>query len=158
MTARCVRPTLALAIAAAVVVSAANAGRTAGARSSCKPVVSPTRVLYCGPATATLSVFPGVVFRHGTCQVKTTGGRPALYLVLGVGTTNRLTNNGMPFFVLNVTGPLQHPLAGGVSAFSAGKRWAGIGVSFNGNAGGGTFVVRGIHGSSGVARGGFRCS
>lgn len=148
MTARYVRATLALAIAAAVVVSAANAERTAGARSACKPVVSPTRVLYCGDATATLSVFPGVVFQHGTCQVKTTGGRTALSLVLGVGTTNRL----------NVTGTLQHPVAGGVSAFSAGKRWAGIGVSFNGNAGGGTFVVRGIHGSPGVARGGFRCS
>jgi hypothetical protein len=46
---------------------------------------------------------------------------------------------------------------GGVIAYYKSKRWGGRGVSFKGTATSGTFVVKGINGSRGTARGSFHC-
>ena len=147
--------TVAVAVALAVGVSVAPAG---GEAQTCKPRIASGVVRYCGPATAHLSVFPGVTFRNGTCKRQVVKGVPLLVLGLGARTQNAATNGGLPYFGLTVSGPVSHPTGGGVIAYWKGKRWGGRGVSFSGSASGGTFVARGINGSRGTARGSFRCS
>ena len=75
----------------------------------------------------------------------------------GQRTQNANTNGGKAYFGLTISGPLSHPTGGGVIAYSKSKRWGGRGVSFKGNAHGGTFVAQGINGSRGTATGSFRC-
>src|SRR5918911_653872 len=93
-----------------------------------------------------------------TCKRQVVKGVPLLVLGMGARTQNVATNGGLPYFGLTVSGPAAHPTGGGVIAYWKGKRWGGRGVSFRGTASGGTFVVRGINGSRGTARGSFRCS
>lgn len=150
------------ALAPALVIGApsAVAGPTA-----CKPTVSSAAIRFCGPATARLSIFPGVTFRNGTCLLKAVNpGGPTLDLKLGTRSMKNPfqvggTNGGLPYFALAVDGPLSSPAGGGVIAFYKGKHWYGRGVSFRGNARGGTFVAQGIpeRGSHGTATGSFHC-
>jgi hypothetical protein len=154
-------------VAALLAVAVSGAGaRSLLAPAACNPsgtTVNNT-IRYCGPATATLSVFPGVTFRNGTCRKTTANGQPALFLKLGVRSLkNPLlkggTNGGFAYFDLSVIGPLSQPVGGGVIAFSKGKHWYGRGVSFSGTASHGTFVALGLpaRGSHGRATGSFRC-
>ncbi len=140
------------AVAAAVTVTAM------GGRLGCNPagqLVGRT-VHFCGPATAHLSVFPGVTFRKGTCSRKP-DGRVTFSLKMGTRTPNAKTNGGLAYFGLTVTGPLSHPTGGGVIAYWKGRRWGGPGVSFSGNARAGRFSARGTNGSKGTASGSFHC-
>ncbi len=138
-------------------VSAITTSADAGGTAPCKARLINRAVHYCGPATARLSVFPGVTFRHGQCRHQTLKSGPLLSVGLGVRTQNSKTNNGQPYFGLTISGKLSKPTGGGVIAYANGKRWGGRGVSFKATAGGGTFVVRGISGSRGTATGRFDC-
>ncbi len=148
--------TLAAAVAL-VSASAITTSADAGGTASCKTRLINRAVHYCGPATARLSVFAGVTFRHGTCRHQTLKSGPLLSVGLGVRTQNTRTNKGQAYFGLTISGKLSKPTGGGVIAYANGKRWGGRGVSFNGTARGGTFVVRGISGSRGTATGRFQC-
>src|SRR5919199_4358917 len=141
------RVTAAAAVALAVGVSVAAAG---GEAEMCKPRIAGGVVRYCGPATAHLSVFPGVTFRNGTCKRQVVKGVPLLVLGMGARTQNAATNGGLAYFGLTVSGPAAHPTGGGGVALWKGERWGGRGVSFSGSASGGAFVARGINGSRGT--------
>ena len=81
-------------------------------------------------------------------------------LSLGRGVQDRkdiATNSGHPLLGLTISGPPSHPTDGSIYVFWRSKRWVGRGVSFTGNANGGTFVVAGIKGSHGTATGSFHC-
>jgi len=138
-------------------VGAITTSADAGVTASCKARLINHAVHYCGPATASLSVFPGVTFRHGTCRHQTLKSGPLLSVGVGVRTQNTKTNKGQAYFGLTISGKLSKPTGGGVIAYANGKRWGGRGVSFHGTARGGTFVVRGIGGSRGTATGRFHC-
>lgn len=148
-----------LVSAAAAVATATFAGTfgQAGARLACKPTIVNKVVRYCGPASAKLSVFSGVVFKNGTCRHLTVNGAPLLGLGLGKRSQNAATNNGLTYFGLTISGPPSRPTGGGVIAYYKGKRWGGRGVLFRGTATAGRFVVKGINGSRGTATGSFRC-
>jgi len=152
--------TLAIAASALLVGTAVSvaATRPAGvARLLCKPTIVNGIVRYCGPATARLSVFSGVTFRRGTCKRQTVNGVSLLSLGLGSRSQNARTNSGLTYFGLTISGPPSTPIGGGVIAYYKSKRWGGRGVSFKGTATSGTFVVKGINGSRGTARGSFHC-
>ncbi|MDX6510673.1 MAG: hypothetical protein QOE36_177 [Gaiellaceae bacterium] len=145
---------VATALVVAVTIGASVAG--AGGRASllCKSKLVNHVMHYCGPATAKLSVFSGVAFKNGSCH------RSAGILSVGVGQRSRtaiMSNGGKAYFGITISGPLSHPTGGGVIAYARSKRWAGRGVSFKGNAHGGTFVAVGIQGSHGTATGSFHC-
>ena len=138
-------------------LSLAAAGPAAVTRMLCKPSIANRVVRYCGPATARLSVFPGVTFKNGTCRHQTLSGVPLLSLGLGSRSQNARTNNGLTYLGLTVSGPASRPTGGGVIAYYKSKRWGGRGVSFTGSATHGTFVIKGINGSRGTAKGSFSC-
>jgi hypothetical protein len=123
----------------------------------CKSTIVQKVVRYCGPATARLTIFPGVTFKNGTCRRQTLKSGPLLSLGLGARSQNVATNSGLTYLGLTVSGPLSKPTGGGVIAYYKSKRWGGRGVSFKATSSGGTFVVQGINGSSGRASGSFRC-
>jgi hypothetical protein len=152
---------------ALLTVSVAGAGaRSPLVSAACNPLgkrVGQT-IRFCGPATATLSVFSGVTFRNGTCRRTTANGNPALFIKLGTRSLrNPLqkggTNGGLAYYDLSVIGPISQPVGGGVIAFWKGKHWYGRGVSFSGTSSRGSFVAQGIaaRGSHGRATGSFRC-
>jgi hypothetical protein len=147
----------ALALLAGAAVSVAAAGPAAVTRALCKPAIVNKVVRYCGPATARLSVFSGVTFRNGTCKRQTVNGVPLLSLGLGSRSQNARTNSGLTYLGLTISGPPSRPTGGGVIAYYKSKRWGGRGVSFKGSATAGTFVIKGINGSSGTASGRFHC-
>ena len=142
-------------ISVAVVLPAGGAG-AAGAICNPNGTLQGTVVRFCGPATARLSVFPGVIFKGGTCSTKRDGS-VTFKLAIGTRTQDARHNKGLPYFGMTVTGPLSNPTGGGVVAYSNGKRWGGAGTSFRGNARAGSFRLRGINGSSGTASGSFEC-
>jgi hypothetical protein len=157
---RAVRAALGMAGCVAVLgiaASGAGAGLDAVGRLLCKPTVAKGIIRYCGPATARLSVFSGVTFRKGTCRRQKVNGVPLLTLGLGARSQNAATNSGLTYLGLTISGPPSRPTGGGVIAYYKSKRWGGRGVSFKGSASGGTFVLKGINGSRGRARGSFRC-
>jgi hypothetical protein len=147
----------ALALLVGTAVSVAAAGPAAVTRALCKPAIVNQVVRYCGPATARLSVFSGVTFRRGTCKRQTVNGVSLLSLGLGSRSQNARTNSGLTYLGLTISGPPSRPTGGGVIAYYKSKRWGGRGVSFKGNATSGTFVIKGINGSRGTARGSFHC-
>ena len=109
---------------------------------------------YCGPATARLSVFPGVVFRRGSCRRKKVKGVQLLQVRIGSRSLDgSRTNNGLTLFSLGMSGSR----AGSVVAYYNSKRWFGRVVSFRRVRLGGTFVAQGVAGSRGRAIGRFRC-
>ncbi|MEP6977513.1 MAG: hypothetical protein ABI948_05620 [Thermoleophilia bacterium] len=147
----------ALAVALAVGVSVA-AARPANLRALlCKSTISKGVVHYCGSASARLSIFPGVTFKNGTCTRQTLKSGPLLSLGVGARSQNAATNSGLAYLGLTVSGPLSKPTGGGVIAYYKSKRWGGKGIAFKASASGGTFVVRGINGSTGTASGNFHC-
>ena len=146
---------LTVALVAGVSVAAARPD-TMGALL-CKPTIVQQVVHYCGPATARLSIFPGVTFKNGTCKRQTLNSGPLLSLGLGARSQNVATNSGLAYYGLTVSGPLSKPTGGGVIVYYKSKRWGGRGVSFKATSSGGTFVVKGINGSRGTASGSFRC-
>ena len=148
---------LALALALAVGVSVAAARPDSVRALLCKSTIVQGVVHYCGPATARLSIFPGVTFKNGTCKRQTLNSGPLLSLGVGARSRNAATNSGLTYLGLTVSGPLSKPTGGGVIAYYKSKRWGGKGVSFRASASGGTFVVKGINGSSGTASGSFHC-
>jgi hypothetical protein len=146
----------------AALISAPASSAMAG-HAACRPTASTAAIRYCGPATATLSIFRGVTFRGGTCAVKGSGF-PNLSLKLGSRSLKNPfqtggTNSGLPYYDLSVSGPLSSPAGGGVVVFWKGRHWYGRGVSFRGDAHAGTFVAQGIpeRGSHGTATGSYRC-
>jgi hypothetical protein len=157
-----VRPVLtsvAFLFVAVVLAGVASSTGAVAAGSACDPLgklVGET-VVFCGPASARLSVFPGAVFKNGSCLTRRVNGVPHFTLSLGARTQNARTNNGEPYFGLTVTGQFSGPTGGGVIAYWKGKRWGGPGVSFRGNARAGTFTATGINGSRGQATGRYRC-
>lgn len=146
-----------LALLVGSAVSVAAAGPAAVTRALCKPTIMNQVVRYCGPATARLSVFSGVTFRNGTCKRQTVNGVSLLSLGLGSRSQNARTNSGLTYLGLTISGPASRPTGGGVIAYYKSKRWGGRGVSFKGSATSGTFVIKGINGSSGTASGSFHC-
>jgi len=147
---------LAGTVALAVAAASASANVDA-ATSACKPRLAGETVVYCGPATARLSVFPGGVFTSGSCRRSVVAGVPQLTVKIGARTQDARTNSGRAYFGLSISGPLSHPTGGGVIAYSKSERWGGVGVGFHGNTNAGTFVASGINGSSGHATGSFHC-
>lgn len=150
-------PGAAMAVVLAVVATSAVAGGAGTRAPACKARIVGQTVHYCGPARATLTAFPGVTFRNGTCRHQVLQSGPLLSLALGVRTQNATTNGGKAYFGLTISGKLSRPTGGGVIAYANGKRWGGKGVSFHGTASSGTFVVRGIRGSTGTKTGTFHC-
>ena len=147
----------ALAVVLVAGVSVAAARPDATGALLCKPTIVHQVVHYCGPATARLSVFPGVTFKNGTCKRQTLNSGPLLSLGLGARSQNVATNSGLAYYGLTISGPLSKPTGGGVIVYYKSKRWGGRGVSFKANGSGGTFVVKGINGSRGTASGSFHC-
>ena len=147
----------ALAVVLVAGVSVAAARPDATGALLCKPTIVHQVVHYCGPATARLSVFPGVTFKNGTCKRQTLNSGPLLSLGLGARSQNVATNSGLAYYGLTVSGPLSKPTGGGVIVYYKSKRWGGRGISFRATASGGTFVVKGINGSRGTASGSFHC-
>lgn len=147
----------ALAIALVAGVSVAAAKPDTLRALLCKPTIVQGVVKYCGPATARLSIFPGVTFKNGTCKRQTLNSGPLLSLGLGARSQNVATNSGLAYYGLTISGPLSKPTGGGVIVYYKSKRWGGRGVSFKANGSGGTFVVKGINGSRGTASGSFHC-
>jgi hypothetical protein len=116
-------------------------------------------VVYCGPAIARLAVFPGVVFRNGSCRHKLVSGVRLLQLRLGARSLDGSpTNRGRTYLSLGFSGSRARREVGTVLAYFRSRRWIGRGVSFAGDANGGWFVVRAAGSSSGTTEGMFRCS
>jgi hypothetical protein len=148
---------LLLSIAAIAVGGASASTDSSAATAACKPKLSGETVIYCGPATARLSVFPGVVFRNGSCRRSVVNGVPQLRATIGVRTQDAAKNNDRAYFGLTVSGPLSRPTGGGVIAYAKSKRSGGVGVAFRATANAGMFEASGIRGSHGHATGSFHC-
>jgi hypothetical protein len=125
--------------------------------SACRQVtVGVTR--YCGPATARLSVFPGVVFERGTCTWKTVDHVRLLQVRIGARTLDgNPKNGGRALFSLGLAGSPSRPGAGSVIAYYRGQRWSGRAAAFTEDRRGATFVADGVGSSSGRATGRVRC-
>ena len=148
-----------VAVAASATAAGVASRGIEAAPAACNPagkLIGHT-VVYCGPASASLSVFAGAVFKNGSCRTTTVNGVPQFTVKLGARTQSARTNDGKPYFGLIVTGPLSSPMGGGVIAYWKGKRWGGVGVSFKGNARAGSFDASGINGSHGHTSGSYRC-
>jgi hypothetical protein len=145
-------------VACAVTAALLTASGTGAANDACKPsgTLVGTTIHYCGPATARLSIFPGVTFKGGTCST-TPDGTVTFKLHIGTRTQDERHNSGRPYFAITVTGPLSRPTGGGVIAYWQGKRWGGAGTAFNGGHAGGSFTARGIKDSRGNATGSYKC-
>ena len=97
-------------------------------------------------------------FRNGTCKRSTVAGEPSFILELGALTPGSRTNGGLSYLKIQIDGPLSRPTSGSVISWHNGRRWAGLGERFKGNAHGGTFAVTGVPASGGRrATGSFRC-
>jgi hypothetical protein len=144
--------------ALALGASSAVAFGAHGAGASCTPTFVNGAMHLCGPASARLSVFPGVIFRNGKCKREVVAGEPTLTVELGQLVPGSKTNGGRSYLKVGISGPLTRPTSGVVIAFYKSKAWKGIGRSFKGSARGGSFVARGAPPSRGLARGSFRCA
>jgi hypothetical protein len=155
-------------VVAGVLLALGTTGAGAGSASHNGNCITGRKVgntiRYCGPATARLSKFPGVVFKNGTCHRTTVNGHQAVFLKLGARSlsdpiTKGGRNGGLTYYDVSIIGPFSHATGGGVIAFYKGRHWYGRGTSFKGSARGGRFTARGIaqRGSTGAATGSFRC-
>ena len=153
------RPAIAALTAAALVAAAAQPGRLVSANSSPCVDAQGDITRYCGAATARLSVFPGAVFRRGSCTRRLSGRVQLLTIRLGAKSHLRSrTNDGLMLFTLQLTGPPTHPTSGLVLAYSNRGYWQGRIVSFRGGARAGTFLAQAVFPSRGQATGSYRCS
>jgi hypothetical protein len=144
----------------ALALGASSVGARVGHRLevSCTTKFVGGAMRLCGPASARLSVFPGITFRNGTCKREVVAGERTLTLELGQLVPGSKTNGGRPYLKVGISGPLSRPTSGYVTAFHKSKRWGGTGKSFKRSARGGSFVARGTPPSHGTATGTFSCS
>ena len=153
-----VRLAMAVPAVAALIAVAPQPEPPAGATSSPCLHVHAGITRYCGPATARLSAFPRIVFSGGSCTTRMSGGVQLLTIRIGAKSPlPGLTNDGLTFFTLQLTGPLAHPTSGLVLAYLRSKYWQGRTVSFRGTTRAGTFLAEGVFPSRGQASGSFRC-
>jgi hypothetical protein len=143
-------------VALALAVPAAQSAQRREA--ACTPKFAGGVLHLCGPASARVSVFRGVIFRNGTCKRQVVAGEPTLTLELGQLVPGSKTNGGRAYLKLIVSGPLARPTGGLVLAYYKSKRWSGTGKSFKGTARRGSFVAVGTPPSRGTATGSFRCT
>lgn len=152
------------------IATAASVGSVHAATAACGPpnwgtVVGAT-FHYCGPATGSLSVFPGVTFRSGSCVSE----EPSEWAVeIGINGLVRkkgdYTNRGFPALLVSLIGGVRTrtafspPTFVEVTAFHDGKVWFGTGRSYRGDARGGTATFHGMTtlGSHGTATLTFHC-
>jgi hypothetical protein len=122
-----------LVIGAAVIALATiapSAGARAGEAAACKPTIVAGVVRFCGPAQATLGVWPGFTFRHGDCTYG-----PDKEFTLELGTLaptdpgERADNKGKDYLKIQIFGPFTAPTSGAVIAWHHGVRWSGYGRS-----------------------------
>ena len=95
------RIAIAAILLGAATMAAGPSGPAAGKTRPCMRAAGHV-ARYCGPATARLSAFPGVLFRNGSCAQRRTGG-----VDLKVGTKSLVssrTNAGLTLFKLQLTG------------------------------------------------------
>jgi hypothetical protein len=158
MTLGTVRLAIGVPAAAALIAVTAQPEPLARATNSPCMHVHAGITRYCGPATARLSVFPGILFSGGSCMNRISGGVHLLTIRIGAKSlVPGLTNDGLILFTLQLTGPLAHPTSGLVLAYSRWKYWQGRSVSFRGDARVGTFLAEAVFPSRGQASGSFRC-
>jgi hypothetical protein len=142
-------------VAAAALIGAAAAG--AGSSATCQPKFEGGVEYLCGPATARLSKFPGVVFRHGSCKRERVAGEPQMTIEIGAIKPGSKRNGGRDYIKVTVAGPLSHPTTGYVIAYHSGRRWSGTGSSFHGDAHSGSFTAEAVPPSRGTAVGRYHC-
>jgi hypothetical protein len=112
----------------------------------------------CGPAKATLSIWPGFTFTHGTCPAIRKGADAEFTLELGgIDATTPKTNGGLDYLKIQVFGPFSAPTSGTIIAWHHGKRWSGYGQFLSKTATGWKFLASRY--ASGVVRftGTFSC-
>ena len=149
------RIAIAAILLGAATMAAGPSGPAAGKTRPCMRAAGHV-ARYCGPATARL--FPGVLFRNGSCAQRQTGGVPLLQVRIGTKSlVSSRTNAGLTLFTLQLTGPLSYPASGIVLAYFKSSYWQGRSASFRGNARAGTFRAEGVFPSRGRATGSFRC-
>ena len=149
--------TVAMAAAIGILPPRSNSPAAAGATTACVHI-SRNVAHYCGPATAQLGVFPGAVFRNGSCTRKRIDAVRLLQVRIGARSLDgSQTNHGLPYFSLGSADSRSQPKSGNVVAYYRSRRWFGRGVLLEGGADGGTFLVRGVAGNRGRAIASFRC-
>ena len=149
-------------LAAATVAACALVAPSLGApqrsvRAGCAPTFVAGAMRFCGPASARVSIFPGVTFRGGTCKQEVVAGEPTLTLELGQLVPGSKTNGGRQYLKMGISGPLTQPTGGYLIAFYRGRRWSGVGESLKATRRAGSFVARATPPSHGTAKGSFRC-
>jgi hypothetical protein len=156
---RLTRQWVALGVSAATGALAllSGSGSAAGTATLCVRT-SASVARYCGPASASLSVFPDTRFRGGFCVWKTVGSVALLQVRVGAKALDGSpANDGLPYFSLGAAGSRSRPESGNVVAFFRSRRWIGRLLSLKNDVGGGTYLAAGIAGSHGRASGRFRC-
>ena len=151
------RAVAALAAAALIGTAAAGAGSTSSSAATCQPTFKGGVEHLCGPATARLSVFPGVRFKNGSCKRERVAGERQMTIEIGALKPGSKRNGGLNYFKAIISGPLSHPTSGSIIAYHSGRRWSGTGKSFHGDAHSGTFKAEPVPPSHGEAGGGYRC-
>ena len=153
------RTAVAVALGAAIGMLPARSASHAAVRTATACVhISRNVANYCGPATAQLSVFPGAVFRNGTCTRRRIDAVRLLQVRIGARSLDgSQTNHGLQYFSLGSADSRSQPQSGNVVAYYRSRRWFGRGVFLKGGAEGGTFLVRGVAGNRGRAIASFRC-
>lgn len=150
------RATVALGIATTIATLVASSPSAVRTPTRCVRFAAGV-VRYCGPASARLSVFPGVVFKGGFCLRKLVGEVRLLQVRIGMKALDGSRfNDGLTYFSLGAAGSRSRPKSGNVIAYYRSRRWVGRVVSLEGDAGG-SFVTEGIGSSRGRATGQFRC-
>lgn len=148
----------ALAAAAAFMAPGSRAESVAGVIGSACVHAYGDITRYCGPATARLSVFRGVVFSGGSCGTRSSGG--VRLLTIRIGARSRVpstTNDGLTLFTLQLSGPPTHPTSGLVVVYVRSRHWQGRTVSFRRGAHATTFLAQAVFPSKGRATGSYRC-
>jgi len=111
----------------------------------------------CGPATATISHWPGLIFRNGTCPAIETGDDAEFTLELGAIAPGHADNNKLDYLKIQIFGPFSSPSSGVVIAYHDGKRWSGYGQSLSRTHTGWTFVASRYASGRGRFTGAFQC-
>lgn len=147
----------AIVLLAVFMAAAGPSGPVVAAARPCLRV-SGNIARYCGPATARLSAFPGIVFRKGSCSHRQSGGVRLLDVRIGAKSLDaRPANDGLLLFSLQLTGPQSNPTSGVILAYFNSKLWQGRAIWYRGDGQAGTFRARGVFPTGGQATGSFHC-
>jgi hypothetical protein len=125
-------------------------GPTGGSKQGpqCTPGGQGWVTIYCGPATARMSIFAGFTFRGGSCTHTVEAGMSVLRVLIGqVDGSNERTNGGKPFFRLyvNLNGPRSSPSSAFLDVFKDSKRYHAeniLGTRVRVDENGGTFFFK----------------